>query len=311
MSKPSRRPGREAIRNLRRIRKRSQQALREQQRRDGLVRREKPSAPSACKPLRYRGARVRGADRGAPLDRLGTGTGQAQVFRQQLPVLLKRLSRIPDPRHPEKTRHQLTVLMIDGILVFVLHHTSRRQANGAITHPMIEQNPRLLFPELKSMPHADTLFRLLRRIDAGEIEQARIDLVHQLLRKKKFRPFRVNNCYPIAIDGTQKPGGLELRGEGQIQYRTLSSSDEASARHRYAVYVLEANPGFRNGMVIPLMTEFLDYREGDGERAKQDCETRAFHRLAARIKQAFPRLPVMLLLDGLHAQGPVMERCRD
>ena len=61
-------------------------------------------------------------------------------------------------------------------------------------------------------------------------------------------------------------------------------------------------------MVLPLMSEFLDYREGDGNRNKQDCEIRAFHRLAERIKKAFPRLPILLLLDGLYANGPVMQR---
>ena len=68
---------------------------------------------------------------------------------------------------------------------------------------------------------------------------------------------------------------------------------------------------FANGMVIPLMSEFLDYREGDGERNKQDCEMRAFHRLTERIKHAFPRLPILLLLDGLYANGPVMQRTHD
>jgi hypothetical protein len=137
------------------------------------------------------------------------------------------LRKIPDPRHPQKTTHKLTVLMIYGILVFVLQYTSRRQANGGITHPMIERNLRLLFPELQSLPHADTLFRLLRRIDVGEIEKAQIDLVNQLIRKKKFRPFRVNNCYPIAIDGTQKLGGLEL-----CSRRTVAISPPVFIRHR-------------------------------------------------------------------------------
>ncbi|MCP4289605.1 MAG: transposase family protein, partial [Gammaproteobacteria bacterium] len=217
-----------------------------------------------------------------------------------MPVLLRRLSKIPDPRQPKKTKHKLTVLMIYGILVFVLQYSSRRQANADITHPMIGQNLRLLFPELESMPHADTLFRLLSRIDVEQIEQAQIALVNQLIRNKKFMPMRVNNCYPVAIDGTQKLGGLELWSESQLQYRIPASSDsetpeEPSLSYRYSVYVLEANLSFRNGMVIPLMTQFLDYREGDSEREKQDCETRAFHRLAKRIKKAFPRLPLMLL----------------
>jgi len=58
------------------------------------------------------------------------------------------------------------------------------------------------------------------------------------------------------------------------------------------------------------MSEVLEYEAGDGEQRKPDCETKAFHRLAARIKKAFPRLPIMLLLDGLYPNGPIMERCR-
>ncbi|WP_040857455.1 hypothetical protein [Thiorhodovibrio frisius] len=58
------------------------------------------------------------------------------------------------------------------------------------------------------------------------------------------------------------------------------------------------------------MSEFLEYAPEQGEQRKQDCETKAFHRLAERIKNAFPRLPVMVLLDGLYANGPIMERCR-
>jgi len=62
--------------------------------------------------------------------------------------------------------------------------------------------------------------------------------------------------------------------------------------------------------VIPQLREFLEYAKGDTEANKQDCELRAFARLSERIKALFPRLPILLLLDGLYANGPVMQRCR-
>ncbi len=82
----------------------------------------------------------------------------------------------------------------------------------------------------------------------GAGEQAQIELVRQLIRKKKFAPFRVNNTYPVAIDGTQKLVGSELWHEALLQRRT-SSSDEEPVRYRYSVYVLEANLSFRNGIL--------------------------------------------------------------
>jgi hypothetical protein len=63
-------------------------------------------------------------------------------------------------------------------------------------------------------------------------------------------------------------------------------------------------------MTIPLMSEFLNYAKGDTETKKQDCELNAFKRLANRIKSEFPKLSILLLLDGLYPNGPVFKLCR-
>ena len=52
-----------------------------------------------------------------------------KVHRKMLPILLKRLSKIKDPRQPKKTKHSLTVLMIYGILMFVYNMSSLRNCN--------------------------------------------------------------------------------------------------------------------------------------------------------------------------------------
>jgi len=234
-------------------------------------------------------------------------------MRQMLPVLLKRLGKIPDPRDPKKLKHRLTVLMLYGILVFAFQYSSRRAANREITRPMFEHNLRLLFPQLDSLPHSDTLFRLLCRIDVHAIEQAHIALLNQLIRNKKFTRYLINNGYPIGIDGTQKIAFSDLWDEHLLQRRIgpkVDPDSDQEQRYQYYVYVLESSLCFRNGMVIPLMSEFLQYEAGADEQRKQDCESKAFHRLAARIKKAFPRLPILLLLDGLYPNGPIMQRCR-
>ncbi|MCP4043087.1 MAG: transposase family protein, partial [Gammaproteobacteria bacterium] len=235
------------------------------------------------------------------------------LMHRQLPVLLRRLGKIPDQRNPNKLKYKLTVLMIYGILVFVFQYGSRRAANREITRPVFEDNLRMLFPELETLPHADTLFRLLCRIDVSQIEQIHVELVDRLIRGKKFSRYLVNNCYPVAIDGSQKIAFSTLWDEHLPQRKSKRKADidaDEEQDYQYYVYVLEASLSFRNGMVIPLMSQFLEYQPGDGEQSKQDCEQKAFHRLAARIKKAFPRLSIMLLLDGLYPNGPIMDRCR-
>lgn len=244
-----------------------------------------------------------------------------RILRAQLPQLLKRLNQIPDPRNPKKVKHSLTLLMLYGLLMFVFQLSSRREANREMTRPQFKENLRLFFPELDDLPHADSLFRLLCTIDAGQIEQALVELIKRLIAKKKFHRYLINNCYPIAIDGTQKMPFNALWCEQLLQRKIRKGNShpgskrgddkvtDAEESYQYYVYVLEANLAFQNGMVIPLLSEFLEYEQGDMENNKQDCEQRAFKRLAERLKAYFPRLPILLLLDGLYANGPIMAQC--
>lgn len=299
MSKPSRRPNREQIKAQRKERKREQKRLRADLRAKGF---STPShATISNHKCEYESVEQERTARNEAL------CEQVQMFRSKLPVLLRRLSKIEDPRDPKKIKHQLAVLMIYGILTFVLQMSSCREGNREMTRPMFWQNLKFLFPELDNLPHHDTLKRLLSKMDVMEIENIHIELVRQLIRKKKFRRYLIENCYSIAVDGTQKFKRGWLWDEECLERTFKNAEGEQS---QYYVYVLEANLAFRDGMTIPLMSEFLSYREGDPGNSKQDCELKAFYRLAPRLKKAFPALPIMVLLDGLYANGPVMKLCR-
>jgi len=164
-----------------------------------------------------------------------------------------------------------------------------------------------MFPDFETMPHADTLSRLLERINVEEIEESMLELFEQLVKKKKFRNYLINKRYVIAIDGTQK------------FMRTEPWTEEPLIRHvgkdkqeQYYVYVLEAVVILDNGITLPLMSEFLnneEYREVSSN--KQDCERKAFYRLAERIKKRFPKLKISVTMDGLYACGPVIKICRE
>ena len=78
---------------------------------------------------------------------------------------------------------------------------------------------------------------------------------------------------------------------------------------RYSVYVLEAGQAFHNGLVIPLMSESLNYAKSDTSKKKQDCELIAFKRQAKRLKAESGKLKIMVLSDGLYPDGPIIELC--
>jgi len=305
MSKPSRRPARQAIKEQRKERKQAQRDLRQRQKADGLSVPVHPGLSNGTCPYQNEPEERAG--------RLEAVSQQVKVYRSMLPVLLKRLRKIPDPRNPRKVRHKLTVLMIYGILCFAFQMSSRREANREMTRPMFEANLRKLFPDLDELPHHDTLARLLSRIEVDKIEQAHLDMIRQLIRGKKFGRYLIASCYPIAIDGTQKFTRAQCWDEECLERKVRSQKDEdkdQEPQKEYYVYVLEANLAFQNGMVIPLLSEVLSDRQGDSQKNKQDCEQKAFQRLAGRLKQCFSHLPILVLLDGLYPNGPVMGLCR-
>ncbi len=234
-----------------------------------------------------------------------------RIYQLLLPGLLNKLSRISDPRSPEKVKHKITVLMLYGILMFAFQMGSRRQTNREMTTPQLLENLKAVFSELEEMPHQDTLCRLLEEIDVTEIETIYIDLLRQLIGKKKFKNLLHRKRFLVAVDGTQKYVMRECWDERYLRRKIPGKESE----HQYYAYVLEAVFVFSNGMVLPLLSEFLE-NSWELERIesdavwKQDCELKAFRRLAKRLKQEFPRLRLTLLLDGLYANGPVMELCR-
>ena len=313
MSKVSRRPNREEIKAQRKACKQAQRELRRRQQAAGFS-----LPPSASQPNRTSPYKNEEEERAARTDAVSE---QVKVYRAMLPILLQRLSKISDPRNPKKNKHKLTVLLIYGILCFAMHMSSRREANREMTRPMFEANLRGLFPDLEELPHADTLARLLARIDVTQIEQAHLDMIDHLIRNKKFRRYLIRGCYPVAVDGTQKLSRaalwaaecLERKHRPKKDADQEKNTDKPSAEEpakEYYVYVLEANLAFANGMVIPLLSEVLNAEEGDSQRDKQDCEQRAFHRLAQRLKKCFSHLSILVLLDGLYPNGPILEVCR-
>lgn len=293
MSQPS------AVKLERAARKRKQKDLRQRKKKQGNPKPPTQTLPNRKSPLLTVEDQQEAEQRNAE--------EQLKVYRGLLPTLLGKASRIPDPRNPNQTKHEMTVLMLYGILMFVFQMTSRREANREITKPKFEQSLREAFPELTTMPHQDTLSRLLERMNVDEIESMYRGLLRQLIRKKKFRNMLSQKRYLVAVDGTQKYA-LGTCPDERCPKRTIQGKTQ------YYVYVLEACLVFPSGMVLPLMSEFLENspeaEQVSAEQWKQDCERKAFYRLARRLKQAFPKLSIQLLLDGLYAVGPVFKICR-
>lgn len=238
-------------------------------------------------------------------DRQNTVENVTFVYSQMLPSLLRKLNRIEDPRNPKKIKHKMTVLFIYGILMFVLNIGSRREANRTMNSILFE-NLKAMFPQLETMPHADTLARFLEKINVSEIQECMVELVKDLITKKKFKNYLYKKGYIIAIDGTQK-FYRNWQWDDKCLQRNVGS--ETKTEQSY-VYVLESILILGNGISLPLYSLFLSNEDWKKGETKQDCERKAFYRLAEKLKKLFRNSRIILSIDGLYACGPVIKTCK-
>lgn len=211
------------------------------------------------------------------------------------------MNRLPDRRRAEQAVYSQAHLLWSGVLMFMMHLGSRRQLRWERLAPTLAENLARLSAHdgLSTVADPDTLAYYAERIDPTAIEALLAGLSSALIRMKALDDFRLCGYFLIAIDGSQVctfahepwPGCPSRRlADGTVQYFS---------------YVLDAKLVSPCGLALTLASEMLT-NEGHAEFDKQDCELKAFPRLAAKLRIRFPRTPLCLLLDGLYANQNVI-----
>lgn len=180
---------------------------------------------------------------------------------------------------------------------------ARRQVNHQLRgNERVRKKYRVLFG-VDDVPHGDTLNYNYQRLKVEEVQECVCWLMACVMEQAEVRQRRLFGIYDlIAMDGT---GVLTYheRHCATCLTRKLNNGQILSYHP-----VLEAKLVTPNGYALSLMTEFIENR--DPQATKQDCELKAFYRLAERLKKRFPKAHFCLLLDGLFAGGPTLEICK-
>ena len=226
-------------------------------------------------------------------------------FREnRLPELFREFAKIPDPRRPGKVRHKVVVLLFYGLLAVLFQFPSRRAANREATGRTLLNALQEVFPDIESIPHFDTVERFLETIAVGIWENILEKRIQRLLRQHKVQRFLKLDGWVVAVDGTQK-----FARHQPWDPRALRQ-EHSNGNTLYRVYILEAVLVSANGLTLPLMSKFCENPADASEQTKQDCELKAFRRLAQQLKEWFPKRRLLLVMDGLYPSGPVFQLCQ-
>lgn len=231
--------------------------------------------------------------------------------------LQKRLNEVKDPRDRRYTIYNSSTLLGTGITKNICGITTMQQMTAAFNNEGCIQNISAFVNNKNGeLPHYVTLNDFLKKLEPSELQKVRKDILYHLIRKKSFDSARFQKKWLIIVDGTW----LQTYREKQDDFCMCREYKQEDGTKKYLWYrmALEAKIVLGDDLVVSFDTEFIENNAEDAERQKkmsvdeikQDCESKAFKRLAERIKQDFPRLPIILLCDSLYAGEPVFDICR-
>jgi hypothetical protein len=215
------------------------------------------------------------------------------------PDLFDQLRQLEDCR--KKSDYALAELLMAGIALFLFQQGSRNAFNNKREEGQFKKHYQKLF-RLR-LPHLDTVHRVMCRLAEESLEHLKHWLVKTLLEKRVLHKYRfLKRWFVVAIDAT----GLMSFTQKHCDQCLHQTSKKGKTT--YFHNVLEAKLITPNGFAISLATEWIANPEHAYD--KQDCERKAFARLAARLKQLYPRLPICLTADGLYPYQGFFEICR-
>lgn len=232
----------------------------------------------------------------------------ANIIKQYFPCLISKLDKLTDTRHQSYVEYTMSTITITRLLGLLCGITSMRQTTEIFnTEKAIQNIASLLEVELEELPHYDTINNVFERIDIEQLRGIQKYMVQRLIRSKMFDKYRYKGKYfQIVIDGT----GLATFKERHCEH-CLKRTYNKGQKDEYSIYyhyVLEAKLVVGD-IVISIDTEFVENEEENIE--KQDCEIKAFYRMAKRIKEQYPKLPIIISGDALYACEPVITTCVD
>lgn len=222
------------------------------------------------------------------------------------------MADLPDTRFQPFVTYPRGFLVWWGLLLFLCKLGRLRQLDYQLRDPemcvLVNINA-LAQSRLETLPACGTLTHFLGHVGAAALGRLRTRMVRQLIRNKVLDDARLRGAFVVVLDGT-----------GHVAFRRRHCPHCLTQQHGDVTYyshsVLEAKLITPTGLALSLGSEFVDNRHlraapaGESTARKQDCERKAFARLAPQLKAEFPQTRLCLAGDALFACGPVFGACQ-
>ena len=234
--------------------------------------------------------------------------GVITIIKQYFPELINKFEGLTDTRHQSYITYKMKVIFIVRLMGLMCEiktmHELTREFN---TKEAIKNIAKVCGLELEEIPHCDTINEIFKKVKIEEIEEIRKYMIVKMIRNKMLERFKIRGkYYLVVIDGTGLASSKKKYNKNCLVKNKIDK--KGKEYQEYSTYVLEAKLVVGE-MVFSIGSEFVENETED--ISKQDCEIKAFKRLAKKIKKEYPRLKIIISGDALYANKPVMDICEE
>jgi len=199
----------------------------------------------------------------------------------------------------EASDYDLAEIITASLAMFLFKTGSRNEFNNLSTDGNFQKNYEKLFG---FMPHLDTVHNVMKRLEEKHLEKLKRRMIKELLDRKCLYKYRFRKQYIVAVDGT----GVASFGHKHCDQCLHKTSKKGKTTWFHNV--LEAKLITPNGFALSIGTQWIE--NPIDEYKKQDCERKAFQRLAEKIKKDYPRLRICLTADSLYPYQGFFDICK-
>lgn len=259
------------------------------------------------------------------------------IIKKYMPELMNKFDNLTDLRHQSYVKYKMKVIFMVRLMGLMCSIKSMNEMTSEFnTQETIENIAKMCELELNEIPHCDTINDVFEKIKVEEIEEIIKDIITKLIRGKILTKFLVRDkYYHIIVDGTGLATSRKRYNKNCLVKNKIDKN--GNKYQEYSTDVLEAKLVVGN-MVFSIGSEFVEnsnnknfihrkirkykkiekktYNKKENKRKnlsyqkyKQDCEIKAFERLAKKIKKNYPRLNILISGDALYANQKVIDIC--
>ena len=227
------------------------------------------------------------------------------IILKYFPKLLDMFNNLTDVRHQSYITYKMKTICVTRLFSLLCGLTTMTDISSDAfnTENCIKNISKICKQELKELPYWETIQDVFINININELREIQKYIIKSLIRSKMFNKYKYNDYFQLVVDGTG------LSSHNYNLNNNCIKKKYKDGKIAYCKYILECKLVVGN-IVISLDSEWIENSNNLNKNQKQDCETKAFERMAKRIKKNHPKQKFIITADALYCTSPMINICK-